>query len=192
MRISSLELERVRERVLERQPVDRDLRRQVRLLLEEPEQVGVVGVLVLDDDRDVLEPRASSGGSESSARRTCSSKVTSPRVAHCGCNGSLFLTSCIVSTPNDEAADVREERDAAARRRRGDRERAVQRLQHDPEAEEEDRGHLAEDEEEPEEDRRQHARAREQHEVRAEHAGDRAARADVRDARVLRGAEVEA
>jgi hypothetical protein len=38
---------------------------------------------------------------------------------------------------------------------------------------------------------RQHARARQQHEVRAEHAGDRAARADVRDARVLRAPRSE-
>src|SRR4051794_34205960 len=45
----------VREGLLQRPPVDRDLRRQPLLLLEQAEEVGLVGVLVLDDDGDVLE-----------------------------------------------------------------------------------------------------------------------------------------
>ena len=57
---------------------------------------------------------------------------------------------------------------------------AVQQLEDEPDAEEEHRRHLAEDEE----DQRQHLRARQQHEVGAEHRRDRAARADVRDRRV--------
>jgi hypothetical protein len=61
----ALELVGVRKRLLERDPVDRDpvgeLARVARAALGqrdavvEPEQVGVVGMLVFDDDRDVLE-----------------------------------------------------------------------------------------------------------------------------------------
>src|SRR5215218_2106934 len=60
-----LELIRVRKRLLERQPVDADLvgkvarggarpLRQGRPLVQ-PEQIGVLGVLVAHDHRDVLE-----------------------------------------------------------------------------------------------------------------------------------------
>src|SRR5262249_22031199 len=52
----ALELRGVRERLLERLPVDRDLGRHVRLLLEEAEQILIVSVLVLDVAGDVLEP----------------------------------------------------------------------------------------------------------------------------------------
>jgi hypothetical protein len=52
-----LELLRVvSEVLLERPAVDRDLGRQVRHLLEEPEDVGLVQVLLLDDHRDILQP----------------------------------------------------------------------------------------------------------------------------------------
>src|SRR5438270_10856270 len=44
----ALQLLRVGERLLEWQPVDRDLGRQVLLLLEQAEQVRIVGMLVLD------------------------------------------------------------------------------------------------------------------------------------------------
>src|SRR5439155_13774652 len=54
----SLELLRIGERLLERKPVDRHLRRQVGLALEQAEEVGIVMVLVLHDHCDVLETRA--------------------------------------------------------------------------------------------------------------------------------------
>ena len=49
----ALELVRVRKSIDERASVDRDLGRQVFRLLEEAEDVGLVGVFVLDHDRDV-------------------------------------------------------------------------------------------------------------------------------------------
>src|SRR5687767_5934672 len=61
---------RVREALLERDPVDRDLVGELtghvaalreRNAVVEAEEVGVVRVLVLDDDRDVLEGRGEVG-----------------------------------------------------------------------------------------------------------------------------------
>ena len=63
-----LEQTRIGERLLEREAVDRDLRRQVGILAEQPEQVGVVGMLVLDHDGDVLEPGRRSRVAASRAR----------------------------------------------------------------------------------------------------------------------------
>src|SRR6478672_1651551 len=40
----------------ERPPVDRDPRRQVGRLVEQPVDIGLLGILLLDHDRDVLEP----------------------------------------------------------------------------------------------------------------------------------------
>src|SRR6266480_7167640 len=51
----ALELARVRELLDERPPEDRHLGREIRLLLEEAEQVGIPRILLFDDDRDVLE-----------------------------------------------------------------------------------------------------------------------------------------
>src|SRR5205807_454408 len=45
----------VPERLFERPPVDRDLRRQVRRFLEEPEQIRLTGVLLLHQNRHVVE-----------------------------------------------------------------------------------------------------------------------------------------
>src|SRR5690349_19126846 len=51
------QLLRVGKRALERPPEDGDAVREVRVLLPEPEQLGVGRVLGLDDHRDVLERR---------------------------------------------------------------------------------------------------------------------------------------
>ena len=74
------ELSGIGKRFLERQPIDRDrVGRQAcdvaplrqRDAVVEAEEIGVVGVLVLDDHRDVLgAPAARCGGSSSSAART--------------------------------------------------------------------------------------------------------------------------
>ena len=50
-----LELVRVGERLDERPAEDRDLVGHVLVALPEPEEVGVAGILFLDDDGDVLE-----------------------------------------------------------------------------------------------------------------------------------------
>src|SRR5262249_60089786 len=77
---------------------------------------------------------------------------------------------------DDEAADVRPERGAAAEVARGaNRAHAVQQLHHKPDPEKEDRGDLDDVDEDQEEDHRQHARLRVEDEVRAHHARDRAA-----------------
>src|SRR5439155_13007951 len=77
----------------------------------------------------------------------------------------------------DEAADVREEGDAAAGLWVQQREPAVPELEGKPDAEEEEGRNLDEEVE----DDREHARSRQQKEVRAEHAGDGAARPEIRD-----------
>src|SRR5207302_1605518 len=51
----AFQLGRVAKRLLERAAVDRDRVRAVVAALVEPEEVRVVGVLILDDDGDVLE-----------------------------------------------------------------------------------------------------------------------------------------
>ena len=110
-----LELRRVvPELVLEREPVDRDLRRHVRRLLEQPEEVGLLWVLVLDDDRDVLEP----------ARQVGWQRVESPahvlveRPPSVGrAQRPAFRHEPHGESPEDEAADVGEEGHAAARLR---------------------------------------------------------------------------
>ncbi len=71
-----------------------------------------------------------------------------------------------------------EERDAAALLGRDDRLRAEEELEQEPDPEEQERGKL---EEEERDHPREHAPAREEHDVGAEHGGDRAARADVGD-----------
>src|SRR6516162_7181160 len=83
-------------------------------------------------------------------------------------------------SPDQEPADVREHRNAAALDRTERRDPADQ-LEDEPEAEDDDRGHVDELVEEPEEDERRHPGAREHHEVRAERRGDRARRPDRRD-----------
>src|SRR5439155_14428265 len=75
----------------------------------------------------------------------------------------------------DEAADVGEEGRPTAGARLHERDRARPELERDPDAEEPDRRDLA-DQDDPEEDHREYAGAGEKHEVRAEDAGDRAAR----------------
>ena len=85
---------------------------------------------------------------------------------------------------------MREEGRAAARARLQEREAARPDLERDPDPEEPDRRNLA-NEDDPEEDHGQDAGAGEENEVRAEDTGDRAARADVRNARVTRVAEPE-
>ena len=85
-----------------------------------------------------------------------------------------------VSRAEDEAADVGEERHAAAGLRHRERETALPELEEEPEAEEEERGHLDQEEE----DEREHAGIRQQHEVGAEHARDGTARAHVGDGSV--------
>src|SRR2546421_2859312 len=57
----SLELVRIRKRLLERAAVDRDRRRQVRILAEEAQEIGLVRVLLLDDDGHVLQPPRDAG-----------------------------------------------------------------------------------------------------------------------------------
>ena len=84
----------------------------------------------------------------------------------------------------DEARDVGPERDAAlVAGRVRDRAGAAEQLHQEPEAEEEDRRDLDDLDEDEQRDQRQHARVRVEHEVRAHHAGDRAARADRRHVR---------
>ena len=75
---------------LQRQPVDRDPVRQLAGLgppsvsgmpVEEAVEVGLLGVLVLDDDRDVPQGGREVGGRLSSASRTTSSKRTQRTVS---------------------------------------------------------------------------------------------------------------
>src|SRR5207245_11791618 len=80
-----------------------------------------------------------------------------------------------------KAADGGEERDAAAGLRVQDLEAALPELEQEPDAEEPDRRDLP-DEDEEEDERGEDARPRQEQQVGAEHAGDRTARADVRDA----------
>ena len=93
-------------------------------------------------------------------------------------------TTSPTSIPGDEPADVGEDRDPAGHVVDAERGQAVDDLQDEPQAEDEDRRHLDELEEEAQEDERQDPGAREQHEVRAEHRGDRPRRADQRDVEV--------
>ena len=81
----------------------------------------------------------------------------------------------------DEPADVGEERDATLRPGQAERADAVDQLEDEPEAEDDEGGHLDQLVEEAEEDERQDPGARKQHEVRAEDGRDRAGRADHRD-----------
>src|SRR5919106_4399612 len=85
----------------------------------------------------------------------------------------------------DEPADVREERDPASALRLDEREAAEPELEEEPCHEEEHRGDLDEEQE----DERHDTGERMEHEVRAQNAGDRTARADVRDRRILRRPE---
>src|SRR3954453_3542267 len=89
--------------------------------------------------------------------------------------------------PEREAADVGEECDAASRLRMLQREAAGPRLQREPDAEEPEGRDLTDEDE----DQRQHTRAGEEDEVGAEDARNRAAGADVRDARTARAGELE-
>jgi hypothetical protein len=82
-----------------------------------------------------------------------------------------------------ETADVGEVRDAADVRRRAQRGQAREQLQHEEEAQDHERRDLDQLEEQAEVDDREHARPREPHEVRAEHGGHRATRADERSVR---------
>src|SRR4029079_5941160 len=82
------------------------------------------------------------------------------------------------------AADVREERDAAARRAAAERADAAHQLEHEPEAQEDDRRDLEQLVEEAEEHQGQDARAREKHDVHAERCRDRTGRADQRRGRL--------
>src|SRR6478672_8597868 len=72
-----------------------------------------------------------------------------------------------------DAADVREERHAAVRRASAERADAADQLEHEPEAQEDDRRDLEQLVEEAEEDQGQDARPREQHDVHAERRRDR-------------------
>src|SRR4029079_12031827 len=76
----------------------------------------------------------------------------------------------------DEAADMGEERDAAALLGRYDRLRAEEELEQEPDPEEQKRGQF---EEEKRNHPREDAPAREEHDVGAEHGRDRTARAAV-------------
>src|SRR5688572_17329787 len=128
--------------------------------------------------------RARCGGNESSAFRTCSAKV----VTSVGrLQRPALLDELDEGEAEHEAPDVREEGDAAALLRVGERDAAVDQLEDEPDAEEQHRGHLAQDEE----DDRQHLRAREEQQVGAQHGRDGAARADVRDRRLRVAREAE-
>src|SRR5205807_7210352 len=85
--------------------------------------------------------------------------------------------------PERDASDVREDRDPADVRRMREPAAALPELERDPDPEEPDGRDLAQEEEEPEEDRRENACPREEEEIRTENRRDRAARADVGDAR---------
>ena len=95
-------------------------------------------------------------------------------VNSCGCSGARLRTRKTVSIPNAtrRCARRRPRRRPAAG---AGTEPAIPQLERDPDAEEEDGRDLAEEEDEHEEDQRQHLRARQEQEVRAEHAGDRSA-----------------
>src|SRR5256885_12860796 len=103
--------------------------------------------------------RATRGGSESSARRTCVSKLAISVVARL--QRSLLRDRAHGQEPEREAADMGEERDAAALGRLQQPEAALPDLEPDPDAEEPDGRDLAQ-EDEPEEDQRQHPRPRQQ------------------------------
>src|SRR6266511_4108143 len=86
----------VAEVVLERPAVDRDPRRQVLVDLKQPKQVGFLRVLLLDDDRDVVE-RSRELGRQRVERAT---DVRVERHQYAGRSGGRFLTRKTVSTPN--------------------------------------------------------------------------------------------
>ena len=88
-----------------------------------------------------------------------------------------------ITAPDHEAADVGEERHPAAALDHAERGQAVDQLEHEPEAEHDDRRDVDELVEEAEEDERRHPGAREEHEVRAQRRRDRPGRADRRDRR---------
>src|SRR5918997_245097 len=119
--------------------------------------------------------RARSGGRESSARRTCSSKVNRRG------GGRPFREENRPRHPKHEPPHVREDGDAAALGRMREVEPRLPELEQEVDPEEEDRRDLAQEEDEAEEDRGQHAGAREDDEICAEHARNRAGRAEVRD-----------
>ncbi len=156
-------------------PEDRDLVGQILVRLPEPEEVGIVGILLLDYDGDVLERAGELRRQLVERPRTCSSKVTSV-----GVSGARTWNSAHRRGPEEEAADVGGERDAAAGTGCVSEKPPCQSWK----TNQKPRNSTAESRhwQEPEEQRHD-AGVGEEHEVRAEDAGDRSARADVRDAR---------
>src|SRR5688572_23315567 len=124
------------------------------------------------------------GGSESSAARTWSSKVTRSVSRPRAPRGE----EADREDAEDDPADVREVGDAAALLRAQKGEPADQGLHDEVDAEEE-AGREREDEDR--EDQRQHAALREEDEVGAEYRGDRPAGAEIRDRRIDWAAEAE-
>src|SRR5262249_45306971 len=93
-----LEQRRVMAEVgLQRAPVDGDLGRHVRSLLEEAEQPRFVRILLLDHDRDVLEPARQVDGE--GVERLPDSLLECGR-HHVGCSGRRFFTRLTVRKPN--------------------------------------------------------------------------------------------
>ncbi len=190
-----LELGRVGKRLDERQPEDPDPVGQ----RARPVAAARAGALPRRGRRGrgrrAARPRprsrrsGSPRGARAAARRLPARR--SPRTsidrdsARSGATGRRFATSMIVAMPN--AKPPMWAKNAVPPPACGceDRRARPTRPGGDPDAEEPDGRDLA-DEDDAEEDQRQHAGAGEEHEVGAEDARDRAARADVRDARVGR------
>src|SRR5204862_3641280 len=127
------------------------------------------------------------GRATAAARRAPAARVPRSRASPGRLQRSSLLDEVHRQEPEREAADVREDRDAARLVRMRDPDAALPRLQRDPDPQEPHRRDLAEDEEE---DEGQHTRPRQEDEVRAEDAGDRPAGADVRNAGVTHSAEM--
>src|SRR5882724_6488907 len=87
----------VPELLFEGPPVDRDLRRQVRRLLEEPEEIGLAGVLVFDDHRDVFEAPGEVGRKR--VEGSADMLVELRQDQYFGFRGRRIVTSRTVSTP---------------------------------------------------------------------------------------------
>ena len=89
----------VPERLFEGTPVDRDLRRQVRRHLEEPEQIGLPGVLFLHDDGHVLEVSGQIGRKRVQGPADALVERAA-RHQYFGISGRRTATSRTVNTPN--------------------------------------------------------------------------------------------
>src|SRR6478735_4251812 len=102
------------------------------------------------------------------------------RPAHPSADGDRDLGQ---KGPDHEPADVGEEGDAATGLDHAQRRQPIEQLEHEPEAEHDDRRDIDELVEEAEEDQRRHPGTREEHEIGTECRRDRSGRADRRDRR---------